>query len=123
MNLLPQPPAFRRFPGAFRLDARARLECADLFTSDAFQVARHLRDRLRDVHGLALLVGRTGRAGKGSVLLGTFDDPAVLRALGDARLRADPAQLGPEGYALAVSWDRAVLAKFPDVARRPNELT
>ena len=110
MILIPQPHSIRQTGGAFPLGNQTRIECADLFTSDAFQVASHLRDRLCETHGIALEFDGSNRAGKGSILLGTFDDPVVVRALKAAGLRVDPATLGSEGYALSITRDRVVMA-------------
>lgn len=106
IHVIPRPRQLSVTGETFQLSPRVRVALADARSEDDRFAAGDFIDDLRQTADLAL---RTGGGGRGSILIGLFDHPAVRSALKRAGAEV-PANLSEEGYVLVVTPREAVVA-------------
>ena len=107
IQIIPAPKSVERAGGDFRLARGARVVLADAKSEDDRFAARDFADDLRETAGVALKVGAGG--GRRQILVGPLSHKRVRAAVERAGV-AVPADLGEEGYVLAVTSDLVVVA-------------
>jgi hypothetical protein len=107
VQLIPAPKSVKRAGEDFRLAGDPRVVVADPKSADDRFAAQDFADDLKEAAGVALRVGTGG--GRRQILVGPLTDRRVRAGLERAGAEV-PADLGEEGYVLAVTTDAVVVA-------------
>jgi hexosaminidase len=107
IQVIPAPKSVERLAEDFRLARGARVVLADAKSEDDRFAAQDFADDLKETAGVALKVGAGG--GKRQILVGPLSHKRVRAAVERAGVTV-PADLGEEGYVLAVTPDLVVVA-------------
>ncbi|MDT5272537.1 MAG: hexosaminidase [Acidobacteriota bacterium] len=107
IQIIPAPKAVKRTGEAFWFTGGVRVMLADAKSEDDRFAAQDFADDLKETAGVALKVGTGG--GKRQILVGPLSNKRVSAAV--ERVGVDvPADLGEEGYVLAVTSDLIIVA-------------
>ena len=107
IQIIPAPKAVKRTGEAFWLARDVHVVLADVKSEDDRSAAQDFADDLKETAGVTLKVGSGG--GKRQILVGSLSNKRVSAAVERAGVDV-PADLGEEGYVLAVMSDLIVVA-------------
>ena len=107
VQLIPQPRQIEFKSETFPLDKRTRIVLADARSEDDRFAANDCANDVQETAGLTMKISTS--SSRRSILVGNIDLPAVQAALKRFGLSV-PANLDPEGYALAVNANEVVIA-------------
>lgn len=114
--VFPLPQEIQLAEVAFAFDPSVRVLLPTDASANDILLARELTAELSDRYGVAVMTERVAKvpANGRFIVMGTSANPLVRQLIGPRRLAVDAKQPGPEGYALQVDANLAVVAGSDD---------